>query len=360
MALSIPGFGRRDSSPLLGVDLSTSSVKVVELTAGHKSSLRLQRYAIEPLERGAVVDGNVENPETVSEALGRAIRRMGTRTRDIALALPASAVISKRITLPAGLSDEDYEFQVEGEASQYIPFPIEEVNLDFQVIGPAPGAEDEVEILLAAARKEKIEDRVAVAQMCGLRPVVVDVDTYAIQAVTEHVSRFLPNEGRGLVIASFDIGSTVTRASVRVDGRTVFERDHGFGGYQLTQDIVRLYGLTVEEAEVKKRTGDLPANYASDVLLPFVEQGALDISRALQFFYTSTPYSRVDGIFLTGGGCVVAGLQEAVADRTMIHTEILSPFQGMEIDGQVRERQLRVDAPALVTACGLAMRRFEP
>lgn len=359
MALTLPSFMRRASPPLLGIDLSSSSVKVVELVPGQKAGIRLQRYAIESIERGAIADGNVENPDQVAEALARALRRMGTRTREAALALPSSAVITKRIALPVGLDEEDYELQVESEASQYIPFAIEEVNLDFQILGPAAGGDDEVEVLLAASRKEKVEDRVAVAEMCGLRPVVMDIDSYAARSALDHAAAFLPNNGQGLVLAVFDIGSSATHLSIVLNGQTIFEREQAFGGMQLTQDLVRLYGLTVEEAEIKKKTGELPENFRTDVLQPFLEQGAIDVTRALQFFFTSTPYTRVDRIFLAGGSSVVPGLVEAVAERTQVQTEILSPFQGMEIAETIREKQLRVDAPALLTACGLAMRRFD-
>ena len=359
MAISLPFLSRRASPPLLGIDLSSSSVKVVELVSGQKSPVRLQRYAIEPIERGAISDGNVENPEQVAEALSRALRKMGTRTREAALALPTSAVITKRIMLPAGLGEEDYELQVEAEASQYVPFAIDEVNLDFQVLGPAVGSEEEVDVLLAAARKEKVEDRVAVVELCGLKAMVMDVESHAARLAIEHVTAMLPNAGQGQVIAVFDIGSTSTNVAVMLNGQTIFEREQGFGGQQLTQDLVRLYGLTPEEAEVKKKTGDLPETFRIDVLQPFVEQGAAEVMRALQFFFTSTPYARVDRIYLAGGTSVVPGLLEEIAERAQVPTELISPFQGMEFADGVREKQLRIDAPALLTACGLALRRFD-
>ena len=359
MALSLPFLSRRASPPLLGIDLSSSCVKVVELVAGQKLPVRLQRYAIEPIERGAISDGNVENPEQVAEALGRALRRMGTRTREAALALPTSAVITKRITLPAGLEEEDYEIQVEAEASQYVPFAIDEVNLDFQVLGMAGASTEDVDVLLAAARKEKVEDRVAVVEMCGLKATVMDVESHAARLALEHVTTMLPNEGQGQVIAVFDIGSTMTTVAVVLNGQTIFEREQVFGGQQLTQDLVRLYGLTPEEAEVKKKTGDLPETFRADVLQPFVDQGAAEVMRALQFFFTSTPYARVDRIYLAGGSSVVSGLLEEIAERAQVPTELISPFQGMELADGVREKQLRIDAPGLLTACGLALRRFD-
>lgn len=360
MALSFPGLTRQSSPALLGIDISPSSIKVVELAPGVVAgSFRLQRYAIEALDPATMVDGNIESPEQVAPALSRALRRLGSRTREVALAMPASAVITKRITLPMGMHEEDYELQVESEASQYIPFAIEEVNLDFQVLGPAPNADDEVEVLLAASRKEQVEDRVAVAEMCGLRPVVMDIDAYASRLAVERVVSQWPDGGKGLVVAVFDIGSTVTRASITLDGETIFERDQAFGGAILTQDLARVFGLTPEEAEMAKRTGDLPDNYTADVVRPFIEQGALEAMRALQFFFTSTPHSRVDRILLAGGSSVVPGLAQAVAERTEVATELLDLFSGMEIGSGIREKQLRVDAPALLTACGLALRRFD-
>lgn len=352
-------MSRRSNQALLGIDVSASSVKLVELVPGAKSGMRLERYAIEPIERGAIVDGNIEKPEAVASALTRAIRRTGAKARLAAMALPSSAVIAKRIMLPAGLHDEDYEIQVESEASQYIPFAIDEVNLDYQILGPSEQSPDDVEVLIAASRKDRVEDRVAIAEMAGLKPVVIDVQPYAARISIDHVCSFLPEHGAGMVLAVFDIGQTTTSLTVVHDGKTVFERDQSYGGGMLTQDIVRSYGLSIDEAETRKRSGELPTNYVDDVLTPFVEQGAAEVARALQFFHTSTPYSHVDRIFLAGGCAVTQGLAEAIAERTQVPTEIMSPFQGMEISSGIRERQLQVDAPSLMVSCGLAMRRFD-
>lgn len=350
---------RKASPPLLGIDLSASSVKVVELSHSPRQGSRLERYAIEPVERGAIVDGNIEKPEAVADSLARALRRCGSAAKEAALALPSGAVITKKIMLPAGLREEDYEVQVETEASQYIPFPIDEVNLDFQILGAAANSEDEIDVLLAASRKEKVDDRVAVAEMAGLRPVVMDVEPYALRAAVDRVTSLMPEGGQGLIVAVFSIGQATTSLTVVLNQQTIFEREQAFGGQLLTQELVRLYGLTHEEAETRKRTGDLPDNYQQDLLRPFVEQGATDIGRALQFFFTSTPYTRVDKILLAGGSSVVPGLVQAVAERTQVPTELLSPFQGMELSATIRERQLRSDAPALLVATGLAMRRFD-
>lgn len=344
---------------MLGVDLCTSGVKVVELGPGRKTALRLERYVVEPIPAGAIVDGNIEQSDAIVDALTRALRRLGSKVKLAALAMPSSAVITRKITLQGGLAEEDYEFQVEAEATQFIQFPIEEVNLDFQIIGPAPGPGDEVEVLVAASRKDKVEDRVAIADLCGLRAVVMDIDTYAWREVLDLVLATLPDEGRGQVVALMDIGAVTTGVTMFVDGQSIFERTQAIGGARLTIELARVYGFTQEEAESRKKTGDLPQNYRTDVLAPFVEEVAAEAARAIQFFFASAPYTRVDRIYLAGGTSVVAGLAEAVEARTNIATEILNPFVGMEIAETVRERQLRLDAPALLTACGLAMRSFD-
>jgi type IV pilus assembly protein PilM len=275
------------------------------------------------------------------------------------MALPASAVITKRIALPANLREEELEMQVESEANQYIPFALDEVSLDFQVLGAIPNAPDDVEVLIAASRKEKVEDRVAVAQAAGLKPMVVDVESYSARSAIERLIEQLPNSGEGLVIAVFYIGANTTSVTVMHDGEAIYEREQPFGGQQLTGDISRTYGIPSEEAEQKKRSGDLPADYETAVLKPFIDTATIEITRALQFFFTSTPYSRVDQIMLAGGSAVLSGLPDALMERSQVPASVISPFKGMEISSSIREKQLRLDAPALLTPCGLAMRRFD-
>jgi type IV pilus assembly protein PilM len=142
------------------------------------------------------------------------------------------------------------------------------------------------------------------------------------------------------------------------NGETIYEREQPFGGIQLTQDIVRAYGLSFEEAEARKKAGDLPDNYAGDLLAPFLENAALEVTRAIQFFFTSTPYTRIDQIYLAGGCALVPGLLDIIASRTKIESAVISPFKGMQLGPSVREQQLRNEAPAYLVACGLALRRF--
>jgi type IV pilus assembly protein PilM len=346
--------------PLLGLDISSSAVKLVELTANGREGYRVERYAIEVLPKDAVSDGNIANLEAVVDVVKRAWKRLGTSTRNVAMALPASAVITKKIIVPAGLREEDLEVQVETEANQYIPFSIDDVNLDYQVLGPAPSVPDEVEVLIAASKKERVEDRVAVAEAAGLKAVVVDVESYATLAAFELIERQLPEGGRNQVVALIDVGANLMNLTVMRNGVQVYVREQAFGGSQLTLDISRHYGMSLEDAEAAKRSGNLPEGYEAELLNPFMENLALEVSRALQFFFTSTQYNQVDHVVMAGGCAVIPGIDEVVATRTQFNTLIANPFANMLLSDRVRARNLLADSSSLMVACGLALRRFDP
>ncbi len=347
------------SPPLIGVDISSSSVKMVELSSAGKGRYRLERYSVEPVPYEAVVDGNIMNLEQVGDSVRRAWKRLGTRIKSLSMALPSAAVITKKIIVDSGQTDEELEDQVEAEANQYIPFALEEVNLDFQVLGPAPDNPEQVEVMLAASRKEKVEDRVAVAESVGLKTVVMDIDSFAAQNSFEMMAAELPEGGNDQSIALIDIGASIMNINVLRDNQSVYMREQPFGGNQLTQEIMRVYGLSLEEADAAKRSGGLPDTYQADVLAPFMDTLALEVVRALQFFFTSTQYSQVDHIYLSGGTASIPDLGEVVAERTQVNTLIANPFAGMEIAGRIKRGQLLIDSPSLVVGCGLALRRFD-
>jgi type IV pilus assembly protein PilM len=343
---------------MLGLDISSSSVKLVELGRSSSGQWILERCAMEPLERGWITDGNIEKFDEVAEAVRRVVKKSGTRTRNVAMALPPSAVITKRIVLPGGLSEQELEVQVESEANQYIPFSLDEVSLDFCVIGPSASSTGDVDVLIAASRKDKVQDRQGLAEAAGLKSVILDVESYASKLAIGRLIEGLPNSGADAIVALFEIGAFTTSMQVIRNQEVLYDRDQAFGGAQLTQLIVRQYGFSPEEAEAKKRNGDLPDDYASGVLQPFVESMAQEISRAMQFFFTSTPYNRVDYAMLAGGSSALAGLTAAVTQQTSFPCSLVDPFAGMEISGGVRENKLRREAPSYLTSCGLAMRRF--
>lgn len=350
-------FFADSTPPLIGVDISSASVKMVELAEGGKGTYRLEAYAIAPLPRDAVVDGNIAGLDQVADVIKQAWKLLGTREKRLALSLPVAAVISKKVLMPAGLREEDMELQVESEANQYIPFSLDEVNIDFQVLGPAAGPE-EVEVLIAAARKEKIEDRVAAAEGAGLKVVVMDVETYATEAAYTLAATQLGNNGKGQTVMIVDIGASTMHINVLHDNQSVYTREQAFGGAQLTQEIQRRFGLSPEEAEIAKRRGGLPESYEVEVLQPFTQSLAMEVARAMQFFTSSTQYNRVDHILLAGGCASIAAIDVVVQERTQVHTVVANPFTGMSLGPKIRQQQLVADAPSLMIACGLALRRF--
>ena len=348
----------RQPAPMLGLDISSSSVKLVELGRDSSGQLVLERCAMEPLERGWITDGNIEKFDEVAEAVRRVVKKSGTRTKNVAMALPPSAVITKKIVLPGGLSDQELEVQVESEANQYIPFSLDEVSLDFCVIGPSATSAGDVDVLIAASRKDKVQDRQGLAEAAGLKPVILDVESYASRLAASRLIESLPNNGTDAIVALFEVGAFTTSMQVIRNQEVLYDRDQAFGGAQLSQLIVRQYGFSPEEAESKKRNGDLPDDYSSGVLQPFVESMAQEISRAMQFFFTSTPYNRVDYVMLAGGSSGLAGLTAAVTQQTSFPCSVVDPFSHMEMGSSVRENKLRREAPSYLTSCGLAMRRF--
>jgi type IV pilus assembly protein PilM len=342
------------------LDISSSSVKMLEIVDAGKGGFRVERYAIEPLARDAVVDGNINNLEALIDAVKRGYKRLGTRTKHVAMAVPTGAVITKKIVVNAALRESDLEIQVETEANQYIPFALEEVNLDFQVVGPSPTSPDEQEVMIAATRKEKVEDRVAVAESAGLKPLVMDVESFAQQTALSIVVQSLPEAGKDKNIAIVDVGANVMQVTVLRNDQSVYTREQAFGGNQLTQEIVTRYGMSPEEAENAKRSGGLPDDFEAEVLRPFMQNLATEVQRALQFFFTSTQYHNVDHILLAGGSAVIPGLDEVVTTQAQVPTMIANPFAHMQTSPRVQQKRLMVDAPSLIVACGLAMRRFDP
>jgi type IV pilus assembly protein PilM len=346
--ISLGSLFNRQQPALLGLDISSSSVKLVELSRDKAGNLVLDRCAIEPLERGWITDGNVEKFDEVADAVRRLVKKSGTRTKNVAMALPASAVIT----------DAELETQVESEANQYIPFSLDEVSLDFCVVGPSATSNGDVEVLIAASRKEKVQDREGLAEAAGLKPIVVDVESYASRLATARLIENLPNKGVDTMVALFEVGALTTSMQVIKNDEVLYERDQAFGGAQLTQLIVRQYGFSPEEAESKKRSGDLPEDYGSGVLKPFVESMAQEIGRALQFFFTSTPHNKVDYVMLAGGSSALPGLTDSVTQQTSFACLLANPFEGMELGEGVREKKMRREASSYLTSCGLALRRF--
>ena len=350
------GFLQRKKTSFIGVDVSATAIKMVELTAIGKQQFRLDGYANVTLPKGVVSDGNINDLTAVADTMKSAWRLLGSRARQVVLALPTAAVISKRVIMPAGLREEDMELQVEAEANQYIPFPLEEMNLDFQVLGPMGKSTEEVEVLIVAARKEKIDDRVAVAEEAGLKVSVMDVDAYATETAYRQIIKQLPDHSKKTVTMIIDIGAQVAHINVMVGLHSVYVREQAFGGAALLQEIQRRFGLSAEESEIAKRQGGLPESYDQEVLQPFLQNLAGEAARAVSFFTNSTQYNKIDHILLSGGVAATEGLSTLIEQKTGVHTLVANAFSGMMLANKIKPSQLENDAPALMIACGLALR----
>ena len=356
--LRLEGLFQKKRPPLVGIDISSSAVKVLELSKTSEQ-VRVERYAVEPLPQNAVVEHQITEVEQVADAVERAVKRSGTKCKHVAVAVPAAHVITKTIKMPAALSDQDRHTQIEMEADHYIPYPLDEVNLDYNVLGPSESNPEEVDVLLAACRKEIVDDYLAVVQGPGLNPVVVDVETYAMENAYSLIATHMPGGGMEKTVAVLDVGAATTNINAIHNNRSVYTRDHTFGGRQLTEEIQRRYGLSYEEAGLAKKQGGLPDNYQTDVLRPFMEAMCQEIMRALQFFYSSTPFNNVDQILLAGGCAQIPGIDELVAARIGVPTIVANPFASMALSSRVKPQLLSNDAPSLMISCGLALRSFD-
>ncbi len=333
---------------------------MLELADSGKGMKRVERYSIVSLPKDAVVDGVIAKADLVEAAMREAWRGLNTRTRDLVMALPASSVITKKILLPGTASDVEIETQVTSEANQVASFPLDEVSLDYQVIGPNSKNVGENDALMVVARRERVEERVALAEAAGLKVSTMDVDAFATLTAYQELAFQLPENGRGQTVAIIDIGANTTNVNVLHDNEPVYQRSHALGGNTLTGEITRRFDLSPEEAENAKRKGMLPESYEAEVLQPFLDSVALEVSRALQLFFSATSYQRVDQILLAGGCAAIPGLDDVVYNKVQTSTIIANPFSKMAVSSQVKARQLASDAPALFVACGLALRKFDP
>ncbi|MEZ3184802.1 pilus assembly protein PilM [Pseudomonas sp. LM13] len=352
------GLFTKKANTLLGIDISSTSVKLLELSrSGNR--YRVEAYAVEPLPPNAVVEKNIAELEGVGQALQRVVAKAKTGCKSAVVAVSGSAVITKTIEMDAGLSDEELENQLKIEADQYIPYPLEEVAIDFEVQGPAPRAPGRVEVLLAACRKENVEVREAALALAGLTAKVVDVEAYALERSYGLLAPQLGSTHGELTVAVVDIGATMTTLSVLHNGRTIYSREQLFGGRQLTEEIQRRYGLSQEEAGLAKKQGGLPDDYDSEVLLPFKEAVVQQVSRSLQFFFAAGQFHDVDCILLAGGTASIPGLDHLIQQKIGTQTLVANPFADMALSSKVNAGALASDAPSLMIACGLALRSFD-
>lgn len=347
------------SKTLTGLDITTSSIKLIELTRSGRN-FAVECYAAEPLPPNSITEKSIVDAEAVGEAVRRAMKRAGTKSAEVAIAISGDAAITKIIQMPSNLNENDLEAQVEIQADQYIPFPMEEVSFDYQVIGESETDPEMVDVLLVATRTENVDQRRAAVEAAGLKARVVDVEPFALENACSLMTHQMPDAGIGHQVAVVDCGASSTAFSVLEDLRVIYTRDFNFGGQQLTEEIMRIYGLSLEDAGRAKKEGGLPSNYQPEVLDPFIDDLTQQVSRSLQFFLASGGGREQPEQILVCGGCAnIPGVADLIASKVGIPTEIGDPLGNMKISSRARSQGVQADATALLTACGLALRSFD-
>jgi len=350
-------FNQKQSA-VLGIDISTAAIKLLELSKSG-SRYRVESYAVTPLPKDAIVDKNIANVDVISAAIKAAIKQSGTKLKQAAVAVSGSSVMTKIITMPASLSDAEMEEQIMMEADQYVPYSLDDVNFDFEVQRVNENNPELVDVLLAASRKENVDDRIGALNQAGVKAKIVDVEAFAIENAFALLADQFEDSVKGKTVAIADIGASVVALNILHDGRTVYTREQGFGGKQLTEEIQRRYGLSYEEAGLAKKQGGLPDSYAVDVLEPFKKAMVQQIARTLQFFVSSSANRGIDSIILAGGCASITGVDKLVEQSLGVPAYIANPFVNMSLSNRVRPQGLSNDAPAMMIACGLALRSFD-
>ena len=352
------GLFKKKQVQLLGIDISSTAVKILQLgKVGNR--YRVDRYAVEPLSQGAVVERDIRDTEAVGNAIKKAIQKARASTKFAAVAVSGSAVITRSIQMDKGLSDEEMEEIIKIEADQYIPYPLEEVNLDFQIIGDSETNDNQVDVLLAASRSVNVDSRVDALEIAGLTPKIVDIEAYAIERAYQLTKKKTVDHIENSVVAIVDIGATMTSLNVLQNGQVIYNREQLFGGNQLTEEIQSRYGLSYQEAGLAKKQGSLPDDYETEVLIPFAEIITQQVGRALQFFFSASEFNSVNEIILAGGCASIDGLDGMIQEHLGTPTRVANPFAEMSISSHVNTQALSADAPAMMISCGLALRSFD-
>ena len=349
----------RKHRPLLGLDITTSSIKLIELSMSG-GQYRVESYAAEATPQNAINEKAIVDADAVGEAINRALKRAGAASREVAIAISGDAAITKVIQMPRSLKESELEAQVELQADQYIPFPMDEVAYDFEVLGASDKDPEAIDVLLVATRSENVEQRKAAVQAAGLTTRIVDVEAFALENACRLMTHQMPDGGIDRAIAVVDFGASSTTFSILRNLKVVYTRDFAFGGTQLTEDIMRTYGLSLEEAGRAKKEGGLPGNYQSEVLDPFIDDMTQQVSRSLQFYLASgSGRDQPEKILICGGCANVPGVADVIASRVGIAAEKGDPLGQMKLSSRARAQAVQRDATALLTACGLALRSFD-
>jgi len=350
---------KKNTAMMVGIDIGSHAVKAVLLSQGSNGYI-IEDYAIEPMARGAVIDREIQDIEAVGNVIIKIRQNISLKAKDAAAAVSGQTVITKIIYMDVALSEEELASQIEIEADSLIPYPLDEVSLDFETLDINESDPSKVNVLLSAARTESIEARVAALETGDFNAKVIDVESYAVSRSHDLCLSQLPEDAAEKVVAIVDIGATMTLFSATKAGKHIYSRDQMFGGEQYTRSIVSYYNKSFEDAELAKISNDLPPNYTFEVLAPFHTILMQQIRRAIQMFLTSSGADKVDYLVISGGSALIDGVEKLLTDELGVHTIIANPFNNMEMSTAIDEEALAQVAPQLMVATGLALRSFTP
>jgi len=350
---------KKKTSIMVGIDIGSHSAKAVLLSQSAEG-YKLEDMAIEAMPRGAIVDREIQDIEAVGSVIAKIRKKISTSVKEAAAAVSGQTVITKIIYMDGSLTEDELASQIEIEADSLIPYPLDEVSLDFETIDVNESDPSKVNVLLSAARTESIEARVAVLDAGDFTAKVIDVESYALSRIHDLIISSLPEDAPNKLVATVDIGAMMTLFSAAQEGKNIYSRDQLFGSEQYTRSIVSYYNKTFEEAESAKVNNDLPPNYTFEVLAPFHTVLVQQIRRAIQMFLTTSGKEKVDYLVISGGSALVEGVEQLLSDELGIYTIVANPFANMEIAETIDKDELAKMAPQFMVATGLALRSFTP
>lgn len=346
-----------DTDPIIGLDIGLTAVKVLQLSKSG-GSIQVERYAVVAVGKEVSNDNGVVSKDHIIMAIKEAMKKSGIKTKKVCASISNSMAITKILKYESTLNDKEIGNEIEMEAGKYIPYPLSEVNLDYTVLGPVANNPDLVNVLLIASKSENIDNISDLIIDAGLIPTIIDVDAYAVARAFELVATRLPGQGKNKVIGILDIGSALSTLTILDNGNIVYAREQTFGSQHLLDEIQNIYSLTYDEAILALRYETLPKDFYPEVLEPFKQSVAQQVSRFCQFFFSAGEYNSIDYIFLTGGCASIFGLDNAIQNKLQIKTFVANPFYEMIISPAVNKEEFEYETMRLMKCCGLALRNI--
>lgn len=343
--------------PVLGVDISSTAVKLIELSRPTDSH-RVKACHSLPLPINTIVENEIANISALTQTLKQLVSQSGTKLKGVAVAIPDVLVITKEIELPCGLTGLQLEAQISVEISEHIAYPVEDVAFDFEVMDPLEHNQDLIKVLVTACRKKNINGLRQAIENAELRLDAIDIQSCAIERAFQLIQpQLIDNDTR--IVAIADIGTTLFNFSLLLDGKVIHSREQFFGGKQLTEEIQRRYGLSWDEFCQAKSENLLSHDYESAALMPFKKMLIEHITRALQIFYSSSDYNHIDQLFLAGGLSALQGLASDIEKALSVPTELANMLVDMSISEELDCSAVIEAGPAMLLAIGLALRSFD-